>query len=72
MFVQGMVTLKYDENSSQFGGIRFEPDIGIELQSPFINQWNFNIRWDFSPDLDRPENWLVNYNSITLSWSKSF
>jgi len=65
MFIQGMLTMKYDENSSLLGGIRFEPDIGIELQSPFIN-----IRWDFFPR--HPHNLLVNDNSITLSWSKSF
>ncbi|MCL2250356.1 MAG: hypothetical protein FWC12_00375 [Treponema sp.] len=65
MFIQGMITMRYDENSDLLGGIRFEPDIGIELQSPFIN-----IRWDFFPY--HPENWYVNDNSITLSWSKSF
>ena len=65
MFVQGMLTLRYDENSNTFGGLRLEPDIGIELQSPYLN-----IRWDFFPY--HPENWWVNDNSITLSWSKSF
>jgi hypothetical protein len=77
MFFQFMLTMKYDENGNEFGGLRlgglrFEPDFGIELQSPFINRWNFNIRWDFSPDPTHPENWWVNDNSITLSWSKSF
>ena len=65
MFVQGMATLRYDENSNVFGGLKLELDIGIELQSPFIN-----IRWDFYPY--HPENWWVSDNSITLSWSKSF
>ena len=65
MFVQGMLTMKYDPNSTAFGGIVFEPDIGIELQSPFLN-----IRWDFFPY--HPENWWVSDNSITLTWSKSF
>ena len=65
MFIQGMLSLRYDENNPDFGGIKFEPDIGIELQSPL-----FNIRWDFFPD--HPENWWVNDNSITLTWSKSF
>jgi len=65
MFMQFMVTMKYDENSSALGGLVFEPDVGIELQSPF-----FNIRWDFFPR--HPENFWVNDNSITLSWSKSF
>jgi len=65
MFVQGMLTMRYDENNTVLGGIILEPDIGIELQSPY-----FNIRWDFFPY--HPENWWVNDNSITLSWSKSF
>jgi hypothetical protein len=65
MFIQGTLTLKYDENSLSFGGLRLEPDIGLELQSPF-----FNIRWDFYPY--HPENWWVNDHSITLLWSKSF
>jgi hypothetical protein len=65
MFIQGMLSMRYDENYLALGGLRFEPDIGIELQSPL-----FNIRWDFFPY--HPENWWVNDNSITLTWSKSF
>ena len=65
MFFQSMVTLKYDENSNEYGGIKPELDFGIELQSPF-----FNIRWDFFPY--HPENWYVNDSSITLIWRKSF
>jgi len=65
MFVHGMLTAKYDENSILFGGLTFELDIGIELQTPFVN-----IRWDFVPK--HPENLWVSDNSITLSWSKSF
>jgi len=68
LFFQGMATLRHDEKSQILGGVRIEPDIGIELQSPFLN-----IRWDFSLDFFpyHPENWLTG-NSITLSWSKSF
>ena len=65
MFIQGMLTMRYDENSTSFSGLRFDPDIGIELQSPFVS-----IRWDFFPY--HPENLWVNDNSITLSWSRSF
>ncbi len=70
MFVQGMVSFRYDVNKADnsanpFSGMSVEPDIGIELQSPL-----FNIRWDFFPY--HPENWWVNDNSITLLWSKSF
>jgi len=68
MFFQGMGTIKYDENNKIFNGFRIDLDIGLELQSPFIN-----IRWDFSPDFYNyhPENWMTG-NSITLSWSKTF
>jgi len=65
MFVQGMVKIKYDERSTILGGITFEPDFGIELQSPF-----FKIRWDFFPY--HPENWYINDSSISIIWSKSF
>ena len=67
MFAQAMLTLKKDETSDFLGGIRVEPDIGIELQSPFLT-----IRWDLYPYF--PANWdsWVTGNSITLSWSKSF
>ncbi|MCL2210528.1 MAG: translocation/assembly module TamB [Treponema sp.] len=67
MFAQAMLRVRQDENSDFLGGIRLEPDIGIELQSPF-----FTIRWDLYPY--RPEDWKtwLSGNSITLSWSKSF
>ncbi|MDR0455239.1 MAG: translocation/assembly module TamB domain-containing protein [Treponema sp.] len=62
MFVQGMVSLRYDANKAAFA---VAPDIGIEMQNPL-----FGIRWDFTPT--HPENWYVNDNSITLTWSRSF
>jgi hypothetical protein len=65
MFIQSMLSLRYDENYAGSGGLRFEPDIGVELQTPF-----FDVRWDFIPA--HPENWYVNDNSITLTWRKSF
>jgi len=65
MFFQTMLKIKYDEKSTMLGGATFEPEIGIEFQTPF-----FNIRWDyFSPELKK--NFWVN-NSITLMWNKSF
>jgi hypothetical protein len=67
MFVQSMLSLRYDKNRTTWGGLGFTPvpDIGVELESPL-----FNIRWDFIPT--HPENWYVNDNSITLTWTKSF
>ncbi|MDR2965436.1 MAG: translocation/assembly module TamB [Treponema sp.] len=67
MFIQGTLTMKYDENSVILRGIALEPniDIGIEWRTPFVN-----IRWDIFPS--NPQNWFITDNSITLSWSKSF
>jgi hypothetical protein len=65
MFIQSMLSLRYDENQITAGGLRFEPEIGVELQNPL-----FSIRWDFVPA--HPENWYVNDNSVTLTWRKSF
>jgi hypothetical protein len=60
-----MLAVRYDENSLAMGGLRFEPDIGIEFNTPL-----FDIRWDFFPY--SPENWFVNDMSITLRWRRSF
>jgi hypothetical protein len=65
MFVQTMLSLRYDENKTTLGGLSFEPDIGVELQNPL-----FGIRWDFIPS--HRENWFVDDNSITLTWRRSF
>jgi hypothetical protein len=62
MFVQGMISMRYDANRASYV---LAPDIGIEMQNPL-----FGIRWDFVPT--HPENWYVNDNSITLTWSRSF
>ncbi|MCL2270558.1 MAG: translocation/assembly module TamB, partial [Treponema sp.] len=65
MFVQGMLSMRYDANKASFGGLTFAPDIGLELQNPL-----FSIRWDFVPT--HPENWYANDNSITLTWNRTF
>jgi hypothetical protein len=65
MFIQLQGTLRYDENRLNTGGLKFEPDIGIEFTTPL-----FNVRWDLFPS--NPENWWINNNSITLIWSRSF
>lgn len=67
MFIQGMITMRYDHNNPDFGGLIFEPDIGIELQSPF-----FNIRWDLGFDVHSYNLWGIRDNSITLLWSRTF
>jgi hypothetical protein len=65
MFIQGMVSLRYDKNKTSLGGLTLEPNFGVELESPL-----FNIRWDFTPT--HPENWSIDGNSITLTWTRSF
>jgi hypothetical protein len=65
VFAQAMLSLRYDEKKSTFGGYTFEPDFGIELQSPLGN-----IRWNLVPT--HPENWYINDNSFTISWNFSF
>jgi hypothetical protein len=65
MFIQGMLSMRYDANRDSFGGLTFSPDVGIELQNPL-----FSIRWDFNPA--HPENWFANDNSITLTRTITF
>jgi translocation and assembly module TamB len=71
LFIQGMLSMRYDANKNTFGGLTFKPDIGLELQGPVVfNNYNFRIRWDFVPE--HPENWYANDNSITITFSRSF
>jgi hypothetical protein len=65
MFIQGMLSMRYDANRESFGGLTFAPDFGVELQNPL-----FSIRCDFNPA--HPENWFVNDNSITLTKTFTF
>jgi hypothetical protein len=65
MFVQAMLSMRYDENETRLGGLVFEPDIGIELQSPLMA-----IRFNFVPA--HYENLFVNDLSFTLTWRWSF
>jgi hypothetical protein len=71
MFVQGMLSMRYDNNRTTLGGMTFQPDFGLELQGPVVfNNYNFRIRWDFVPE--HPENWYANDNSVTFTVSRSF
>jgi hypothetical protein len=65
MFVQSMLSLRYDKNKTDWWGLTPELNIGLEMESPL-----FNIRWDFVPT--HPENWYMDGNSITLTWRRSF
>jgi hypothetical protein len=65
MFVQAMVSLRYDADKTTLGGLIIEPDIGIELQNPL-----FSVRWNFLPR--HFENLFIDDLSFTLTWRWSF
>jgi hypothetical protein len=65
IFGQSMVALRYDENRTSRGGLRFELDFGVEMQTPL-----FNVRFNWLPV--HPENWYVSDSAITLTYSKTF
>jgi hypothetical protein len=67
MFIQSMLSLRYDETQERFGGLRFEPDIGIELQSPL-----FALRWNFAPTFDDNHTVFMDDVSFTLTWRWTF
>ena len=49
-------------------GVIFQPEIGLELDSPFGN-----IRWNMAPDINALlNNQYVPSTSITLSWKVTF
>jgi hypothetical protein len=71
MYVQGMLSMRYDANRDTFGGMTFQPDIGLELQGPVVFYgMDLRIRWNFMPE--HPENWYANDNAITFTFSKSY
>ena len=65
IFGEAMLSIKYDENKINWGGLVLEPEIGLELRNPL-----FNIRFNMVPL--HPENWFINDTSISLIWRRTF
>jgi hypothetical protein len=67
MFLQAMLSVRYDpaKADSPTGGLKLEPDIGIEWRGPL-----FNIQWNLMPQ--HPENLFIDDLSFTLNWKWSF
>jgi hypothetical protein len=65
LFVQVMVAMRYDPYQVENGGLRFEPDIGLDLRTPLAD-----IRWNISPR--HPEHLYVSDQSLSLIWRWSF
>jgi hypothetical protein len=65
VFVQSLFSFRYDENRQTWGGLKLEPDIGLEMQSPL-----FNIGVNLVPL--HPETWFIEDVSFSLTWRRSF
>jgi hypothetical protein len=65
LFGQAMLSFKYDENKLTLGGLKLEPELGLEMRNPL-----FDIRFNLVPL--HPENWFVNDASFSLIWRRTF
>ena len=59
---------KLRNNLTGGGTLIFQPEIGLELESPFLN-----IRWNLAPDISAMlKKQFVPSTSVTLSWKMAF
>ena len=72
LYVDTLMHLSYDgsrvDDKYTFDGLIFKPEIGLEIESPFVN-----VRWNMAPDLSglRSDSFVYS-TSVTLSWKFSF
>ena len=70
IYADAMLHFTYDENKvledASSSGLRFQPEIGLEMDSPFGA-----IRWSMAPDLESAQHLWVPSTSISLSWKFS-
>lgn len=72
LYADALLHWTYDEmrvdDKTTAGGLVFQPEIGLEMESPFAN-----IRWNMAPDISALMNSrLAGTTSVTLSWKFSF
>jgi len=71
LYVDTLMHWSYDksrvDDEYTIDGLVFRPEIGLELESPFVN-----IRWNMAPNLSglRTDNFVYS-TSVTLSWKFS-
>ena len=59
---------RFSSEWAGIGGLLFQPQIGFELESPFVN-----VRWNMAPDINALlRNQFVPSTSVTLSWEFAF
>ena len=69
LFFQTILSFRYDQYQREFGGMRFEPEVGFDLRTPL-----FDVRWNVR--IQRLENYqayelikhYVGDQSISLIW----
>ena len=69
IYMDAMFSLVYkqDQGSNIPGKLVLQPEIGLELPTPFVN-----IRWSIAPDITSAQNLWVPSTSISLSWKFTF
>ncbi|GHU64889.1 hypothetical protein FACS189447_02760 [Spirochaetia bacterium] len=65
IFIQSLLSWRYDETKQTWEGMRFEPELGMEMKSPL-----FDIQLSILPL--HPETWFIEDVSFTLIWRRSF
>ncbi|MCR4743540.1 MAG: translocation/assembly module TamB, partial [Treponema sp.] len=71
LYVDAMLQVSFEDNINNIakpGSLLFQPDFGLELESPFGN-----IRWNLAPDINAlMHNQFVPSTSVSVSWKFSF
>jgi hypothetical protein len=65
IFLESMFSLRYDPARQEWGGMKMEPELGLEMRNPL-----FDVRMNMNPL--HPENWFINDITFSLVWRKSF
>jgi hypothetical protein len=65
LFIQAIIAMRYDQYRVENGGLRFEPDIGLDFRTPLVD-----VRWNISPR--HPEHLYVSVQCVSLIWRWSF
>ncbi|MCX7656726.1 MAG: translocation/assembly module TamB, partial [Treponemataceae bacterium] len=67
LFLQSLVSLKYDEQQANTfaGGLSIESEVGLELRTPL-----FMIEWNITPK--HQEHLFMSDQSLTITWKWSF